>query len=74
MEVKDFILAKIREKGDYNNLSASFLSRELLDSFEFIELITAIEAKYGIMLDLSEYSLDEVLCAEGLIRIVSKAL
>lgn len=74
MEVKDFILSKIREKGVYDDLSKPFLSADLMDSFDYIEMITAVEANYGVMLDLSDYDLDDIITAEGLIEVVLKAL
>ena len=71
-EITEFILEKIRNKGAYTDPDSSILSKELFDSFDYLELIMAVEQKYNIAFDLSVPQ--NVATANGLIAEVCKRL
>jgi len=51
-KIETFILDYIRRNGVYNDKDKNVM--DLLDSFEYIELIIAIEQEFGVKLDLSK--------------------
>ncbi len=69
MEIKDFILKRIRERGEYTDTASSFVTAALLDSFDFIALLTDIEEAFGIRFDLTGYEPDYFTTADGLAEI-----
>lgn len=73
MEVINFILERIREKGEYENPAVSFVDSSLLDSFDFITLLANIEEHFGCSLDLSEYDPEFFTTGNGLATIAEEA-
>lgn len=69
MDIRQFLLDTVRQKGVYDDTAVSFVGNGLLDSFEFIELIADLEKKLGISYDLSDFDPDEFTCVDGLLKI-----
>ncbi len=66
-KIEAFILEQVRKKGEYNDMDKSVM--ELLDSFDYIELVMAIEQNFGIMLDLSKNA--DLLSVNGIMQQVN---
>lgn len=74
MDIEAFIIDRIRRRGSYEDLGASFIGSGLLDSFEFIELVADIEVQFSIRLNLANYNQNDFITAKGLIAIARKSL
>jgi acyl carrier protein len=62
--IEAFILGQVRKKGKYDDADKGIM--ELLDSFEYIELMVEIKEKFGINLDLSKHA--DLVTVNGIMR------
>lgn len=82
-QIRQFIVDTIVDQAEQFGLEqadidmpsddSSLVDAGLLDSLGFIELLEAIEEKYGIEIDLSSYDSEYLTTVEGLVAIVSES-
>jgi acyl carrier protein len=69
--VRRILEDKAAKKGaDVSDIqeTTNFIDAGLLDSLEFIELITAVEQQHGVVIDFSPYEPDEFSTVAGFAR------
>lgn len=65
------ILSELRPEFDYHT-STDFVSDGLLDSFDIISLVTALEENYGILIDALDITPENFMSSQAIAEIVKK--
>lgn len=75
-DVADWLMQWFEERVPSLELAPNenYIDKGVIDSFGIIELIEAVETKYGIMLDQDDMQSLELFSVDGLASIVSRKL
>lgn len=70
-EIVSFIVERVlarsaKARGSELNKTKSLVAAGLIDSFSFLELVTEVEERFRVQLDLGAYDFEEVSTVEGL--------
>ncbi len=70
-DVTKFIIERVRSRSPKAraadlDLHKSVVSAGFVDSFSFLELVTEVEAHFGVQLDLGDHEFEEVSTVDGL--------
>lgn len=75
---KEFIINWFVEKSTMSkeelekNLDVNYFEQGLIDSFAFLELITACENEFGVIFSDEDFENDDIFTVSGLISILEK--
>lgn len=75
---KEFVINWFAEKSTMSqeelerNLEINYFEQGLIDSFSFLELVSACEEKFGITFSDEDFENDEIFTISGLIHILEK--
>lgn len=73
---EEFIINWFAEKSTMSkkelemNLDINYFEQGLIDSFAFLELITACEEKYGVSFSDDDFANDKIFTISGLIEVL----